>query len=65
MKFIKRFLHDLATLRKPVTATAVVAEAVALTEPFGIDLGSAGSVVTGVLIAVGAVAAYIEHVTNG
>jgi uncharacterized membrane protein len=59
MKFIKSFVHDLVTLRKPVTAAAVVGALVTLTSPFGIDLHA--QQVADVLVAIGTLAALIEH----
>lgn len=60
MKFLKNLLRDLATLQKPVTATALVATVVELVSPFGLDVGPSGPAITGAVTAVGLVAAYVE-----
>jgi hypothetical protein len=60
MTFIKRLLHDLTTLKRPVTAAAFVATIVALVSPLGLDVGPNGAVLTAALVAVGTVAAYVE-----
>jgi len=59
--FLKNLLADLVSLRRPVTAASVVATGVALLSPFGLDVGPSGPVIAGALVAVGVVAAYIEH----
>lgn len=54
-------LRDIARLRLPVTAGAVLATVLAITAPFGLDLGGETTAqVTGALVAVGVVARYIE-----
>jgi hypothetical protein len=60
MKFLRNLAHDLATLKRPVTATAVVALVVELVSPFGLDVGTWGPRLTASLVFVGAVAAYVE-----
>lgn len=58
--FFKNFIKDLVALRKPVTAASVVALVVELVSPFGLDVGPWGPRVTGALVVVGTVAAYVE-----
>lgn len=60
MTFLRNFLADLVKLRLPVTAGAVVATVVALAQPFGLNVGPAAPVLTGALIAVGTIAAYVQ-----
>jgi hypothetical protein len=61
MTFLKNLLHDLTTLRLPVTAAAVVATAVAVLEPFGVTLGGDTTAkVTAALVAVGVIAEFIK-----
>lgn len=57
MKFITKFLKDLVTLQKPVTATAVAGVIVT-----ALGLHISAEAVSGVLVAVGTVAAAVEHV---
>lgn len=59
--FWRNLLRDLVTLRKPVTAGAVVALAVQVVSPFGLDVGPWGARLTAVLVGVGVVAAYVER----
>lgn len=59
MKFARKFLADLAKLKLPVTAAAAAALVVSVVDPFGLHVS--GTVVSGALVAVGAVAAYINH----
>lgn len=59
--FLREFLADIVKLRRPVTAAAVVATLVALASPFGINVGPQGPELTGVLVAVGTLAAYLER----
>lgn len=56
----REFLKDLVKLKLPVTAASVVATAVALLDPFGIDIGTATPVLTGACVAVGTVAFYVD-----
>ena len=60
MTFLRNFLNDLTRLRLPVTAASVVATVVALVSPFGLDVGPAGPILTGALVAVGIIAEYIK-----
>ena len=57
--FVKQFVTDLATLRLPVTAAAVVATGLAVIKPFGVDLVAAQ--LTGALVGVGALAEFIKR----
>jgi hypothetical protein len=59
MKFLTQFLTDLAKLKLPVTASAVAALFLSVVEPFGIDLDPAQ--ISGGLVVIGAVAAYLDH----
>lgn len=62
MTFLKKLLRDLATLKLPVTAGAVVATLVALVEPFGVTLdGDTTAKVTGALVAVGVIAEWLKR----
>lgn len=59
--FVKNLLRDLASLKLPVTAAAVVATVVAVLEPFGISLGGDTTAkVTAALVAVGVIAEYVK-----
>ena len=60
MKFARKFLADLVSLRQPVTAAAVVATGIAIVKPFGLDVGPDAPVLTGTLVAVGVLAAYVR-----
>ncbi len=59
------FLHDLAKLRKPVTAAAVAATLISLLSPFGINVGPDGAKVTALLTAIGVLAGILEHARKG
>lgn len=61
MNTIRRVLHDLVTLRLPVTATATVATIVGLLQPFGIDLSVSATRMAAVLALVGYIAAAAER----
>lgn len=58
---MRKFVRELVKLRRPVTAGAVVATAIALVSPFGLDVGPHGPAVTGALVAVGGVVAWLDH----
>ena len=59
--FLKNLVRDLASLKLPVTAAAVVATLVALVEPFGVTLGGDTTAkVTAALVAVGVIAEYVK-----
>lgn len=58
MDFLKTLLADLAKLRIPVTASAVVALFLALVEPFGLKVDP--TVLTGAVVVVGAIASYAQ-----
>ena len=61
MTFLRNLVHDLATLKMPVTAAAFVATVLALVQPFGLTLGhDTTAKVTAVLVAVGVVAEYLK-----
>lgn len=61
MLFLRNLISDLATLRRPVTAAAVVAFGLALAAPFGLDPEDVpAEQLTGALAAIGVVFAYIE-----
>lgn len=61
MTFLRNFVKDVATLKLPVTAAAVVATVLALVDPLGVDLGSdAVPKVTAALVLVGVIAQYID-----
>ena len=62
MSFLKKFLTDLATLKLPVTAAAVVATGLALVEPFGLVLDDGATAkVTAALVAVGLIAEWLKR----
>lgn len=66
MSFARAFLDDLARLKLPVTAGAVLATALALVQPFGIDLGGdATAKLTAALVAVGVVSQYLQDRLGG
>lgn len=66
MTFLRNLLSDLAKLRMPVTAAAVVTTGLALAEPFGLSLGGdATAKVTGALAAVGVISAYVQERIGG
>ena len=59
--FLKNLVRDLASLKLPVTAAAVVATLVALVEPFGVTLGGDTTAkVTAALVALGVIAEYVK-----
>jgi len=61
MTFIRNFIKDVATLKLPVTAAAVLATVLALLDPLGVNLGSdAVPKVTAAIVLVGVVAQYID-----
>lgn len=62
MKFARKFLTDLANLKLPVTAAAVTALFLSVVEPFGLHVS--GTAISGALVGVGAVAAYISHLLS-
>lgn len=63
--FLKNLARDIATLRLPVTAAAVVATITALIEPFGVNLGGDTTAkVTAALVAVGVIAEYVKTRTQ-
>ena len=61
MNTLRRVLHDLVTLRLPVTAAATVAAIVGLLEPFGVDLSASATRMAAVLALVGYAAACAER----
>lgn len=64
--FARSFGRDLLKLKAPVTAAAVTALVVQLVSPFGLDVGPWGPRITGVLVAVGVVSNYVDHLrANG
>lgn len=66
MSFLRALLDDLVRLRLPVTAGAVLATVVAIVEPFGVSLGGeATEKITAALVAVGVIAAYLQHRLGG
>jgi len=61
LTFLRNFVKDVATLKLPVTAAAVVATVLALVDPLGVNLGSdAVPKVTAALVLVGVIAQYID-----
>jgi hypothetical protein len=61
LTFIRNFIRDVATLKLPVTAAAVLATALALVDPLGLNLGKdAVAKVTAALVLVGVIAQYID-----
>lgn len=59
--FLKNLVRDLASLKLPVTAAAVVATILAVLEPFGVNLGGDTTAkVTAALVAVGVIAEYVK-----
>ena len=61
MTFIRNFIRDVATLKLPVTAAAVLATVLALLDPLGVNLGAdAVPKVTAAIVLVGGVAQYID-----
>jgi hypothetical protein len=62
MRFVACLLREVATLRRPVTAAAVLATFLAVVAPFGVDLDDAtAGQVSAALVAVGVIAAYVER----
>lgn len=61
MTFLRNFIKDVATLKLPVTAAAVVATVLALVDPLGLNLGQdAVAKVTAALVLVGVIAQYVD-----
>lgn len=61
MTFLRNFIKDVATLKLPVTAAAVLATVLALLDPLGVNLGAdAVPKVTAAIVLVGVVAQYID-----
>jgi len=61
MTFIRNFIKDVATLKLPVTAAAVLATVLALLDPLGVNLGQdAVAKVTAAIVLVGVIAQYID-----
>jgi hypothetical protein len=61
MTFLRNFIKDVATLKLPVTAAAVVATVLSLLDPLGLNLGKdAVPKVTAALVLVGVIAQYID-----
>lgn len=61
MTFIRNFIKDVATLKLPVTAAAVLATVLALLDPLGVNLGQdAVPKVTAAIVLVGVIAQYID-----
>lgn len=61
MQFLRNLISDVASLRRPVTAAAVVAFALAVVAPFGVDPADVDTEkLTGLLAAVGVAFAYLE-----
>jgi len=59
--FLRNLLRDLASLKLPVTAAAVVATVLAVLEPFGVNLGGDTTAkVTAALVAVGVIAEFVK-----
>jgi hypothetical protein len=66
MTFLRALLDDLVKLRLPVTAAATLATVLALVEPFGLSIGGDTTAkITGALVAVGVVAAYVQDKLGG
>ncbi|MDO8209301.1 hypothetical protein [Conexibacter sp. CPCC 206217] len=66
MSFLRAFLDDLATLKLPVTAAALLSTVVALIEPFGITLGGDTTAkLTAALVAIGIVSQYLQDRLGG
>jgi hypothetical protein len=61
---IKAVLHDLVTLRLPVTAAAVTTTLIGVLAPFGVDLSKQTVVITGALSALGLIASFVEKYTK-
>lgn len=62
LRILRGVLTDVAKLKLPVTAAAVLATALALLQPFGIELGGdTTGEVTGALVAVGVVATFLQR----
>lgn len=59
--FLRKFVHDLATLKLPVTAAATVATVLSVLSPFGVDVGPDGPKIIGAVVGVGLVAAFVER----
>jgi hypothetical protein len=57
LKFVKQLLADVASLRRPVTAAAVVAVVVEVLPGVHIN----GAIIAGVLVGVGVIAAFVEN----
>jgi hypothetical protein len=64
LTILRDFLHDVATLKRPVTATAFVALVVSLLSPVGINVGPAGAYLLGAVVLAGTIAAYVESLLN-
>ena len=61
MTTLRRVLHDLVTLRLPVTAAATAATIVGLLQPFGIDLTSSATRMAAILALIGYIVAIAER----
>lgn len=59
---LPKVLADAAKLKEKAVAASVVATIVAVVSPFGLNVGPDGAIITGILVAVGTVAAAIERV---
>lgn len=57
--FVRRFLKDVATLKRPVTAASFAGLVVSTVKPFGIELSATD--LAAVMVGAGALGAYVDH----
>ena len=63
--FVKNLSKDIVKLRAPVTAAALVATIAGIAEPFGLDISEQTTAITGGLVGIGVVWAYITDRAGG
>lgn len=63
--FARNLSKDIVKLRAPVTAAALVATVAGIVEPFGLNISEQTTAITGGLVGVGVVWAYITDRAGG